>query len=247
MKFYCLDCPKEVSKNAKRCSSCSTKNNSWNRGLTAKTDPRVKKNGENIWISRRKNGTIHNNGNKKGWETRRKNGTDKHSDITKKNISIGILNSEIYKNAIKNPERSKNISLGQQRRKERDGYICSPEAREKISQKTLKMYKNGKFKIQSNSASLLFDQLEKIFDIKLEREHLLKDKLYDAKWKNYLFESDGSYWHSRDGAKENDEYKNKLAQENNYHLFRFKNNSIEDVKNIIDQNYDLFKSIFMEI
>ena len=56
-KFYCLDCPKEVSGVNRRCNSCATKKSSWNRGKTKETDERVKKNGKNILKARKENGS----------------------------------------------------------------------------------------------------------------------------------------------------------------------------------------------
>ena len=89
------------------------------------------------------------------------------------------------------------------------------------------------------------NKIEQIFGVKLESSFWIKNKCYDYKVpnKNILIECDGKYWHSSFKKVKNNEYKNKLAKENGYKLYRFILDKERNVKSLIDNNINLFKRI----
>lgn len=167
-------------------------------------------------------------------------------------------------------EAKKNMCLGQQRRKKRDSYIVSSEARkkisdnaktnpnygmkgkfhkeetkEKISKDRIKKLKNGEIKhIYRSKQEIIFEKLIKDkFNVQLEDSFWLNGKCFDFKVpnKNILIELDNSYWHSKLEAIENDKYKDKLAKDNNFILYRFRFE--KESKLIIDKNKELLGNI----
>jgi hypothetical protein len=76
-----VDCNKEITLYHERCWSCSSRKNSWNRGLTKDNDSRIKRYSKQLSISRRgKNnpffGKTHSNRQKDIW--RKERILDKH-------------------------------------------------------------------------------------------------------------------------------------------------------------------------
>ena len=89
---------------------------SWNKGLTKETDPRVKLNGKNSSISKKKNGVkIWNKGLK---------GKQQHSDVTRKKISVSQIGHLYYGGGPK------------------IGHGVSDEVRKILSVKSLEQWKN---------------------------------------------------------------------------------------------------------
>jgi hypothetical protein len=89
-------------------------------------------------------------------------------------------------------------------------------------------------------------EIEKIFNIKLEHSKWIKGRCFDYKYKNYLFELDGEYWHSIGKRKEVDILKEKIAKETGYTLFRFSLDSVQGVRGCVRDNYLLLEGIFNE-
>lgn len=68
--------------------------------------------------------------------------------------------------------------------------------------------------------------VEALFDIALEHSVWLEGRCFDYRYQNYLFEIDGTYWHSLPHVQKIDQLKNKIAEDHGYKLYRF---SIADV------------------
>ena len=148
----------------------------------------------------------------------------KLSEQHKKNIGIGVKNSEKYKKAIANPEWRKKISETEK------GKIVSDETREKLRLSHLgnktseatkqklretsrKAWQNGKFdkmvqQTMSKSSQKFLNRIEDELGVEFDREFLLENKYFDAKYKDVLIEVDSKWWHSLPEHKENDKLKN---------------------------------------
>jgi very-short-patch-repair endonuclease len=100
----------------------------------------------------------------------------------------------------------------------------------------------------SKTETYFFDQLEKLFNIKIHRQYRLENRSYDGyfKNKNLLIECDGDYWHSSTEAKQKDTYKTKLAENRKYGLLRVPLNRTDDVNKYIKNNLPLLESIFLQ-
>ena len=110
-----------------------------------------------------------------------------------------------------------------------------------------KLFKSGKLNFNGFSKSELKfgEEIEKTFNIKLEHSFWLNGKCFDYKIpnKNILIECDGLYWHSKEENKINDKIKNEIAKNNNFDIYRFSINSVNDVNNIINNNYELLNNL----
>ncbi|MCK9428677.1 MAG: hypothetical protein M0R17_01530 [Candidatus Omnitrophica bacterium] len=69
-------------------------------------------------------------------------------------------------------------------------------------------------------------------------------RCFDYEYQNCLFELDGERWHRLPYQIANDKLKNEIAKRNNYILYRFILNEVQDVNNLIEQNKDLLENIF---
>jgi len=81
----------------------------------------------------------------------------------------------------------------------------------------------------SKSGTLFLNQLENSLNLKIEREFNLQNKFYDGKINNILVEVDGTYFHRTSKQKKNDEYKDQLAKDHGYILYRFTVDSEKEV------------------
>lgn len=117
-----------------------------------------------------------------------------------------------------------------------------------VSKTLISKYKSGEITFNGISkVEIEFGiKIKEIFNIELESSYWIENKCYDYKVPNkkILIECDGSYWHSLVKAKENDIYKNILAEKYGYKLYRFKLDKIEEIENIINNNKILFLEIF---
>ena len=95
----------------------------------------------------------------------------------------------------------------------------------------------------SNSETLFFDKCEELFSVQLERQYNIRNKFFDARYKNILIEIDGSYWHDN-GRNKNDLIKEKLASDNGFKLYRLKVDSVNDVDNKISSYFNILNEIF---
>lgn len=87
----------------------------------------------------------------------------------------------------------------------------------------------------SKSATAFLDKIEQKFNIKIEREFPIKYRYFDGKFKNYLIEVDGEYWHSDPDQKQIDEYKNQLAKGNGFKLIRCTVNNIKEIDSALSK------------
>lgn len=88
----------------------------------------------------------------------------------------------------------------------------------------------------SNVGKVLLDKLEKHLDTKIIREYKLDKYYYDGyipKF-NILIESDCSYWHSSEKAKNTDKQKDTLAHDMGFKLIRIKNENIKDINDTVN-------------
>lgn len=97
-------------------------------------------------------------------------------------------------------------------------------------QKLLQNRLAGKYESVSKFETQILDELEKQNNIKIERQFALQGKLYDGHCGKYLFEIDGSYWHSLPRVIENDFKKDKIAKDSGFELIRLK--SLKDISKL---------------
>jgi len=98
----------------------------------------------------------------------------------------------------------------------------------------------------SKSEALLFDKLEHLYNVIIERQHYLSYRTYDGKYKKFLIEIDGKKWHMSNKSKANDKFKMQIAQNFGYQLIRIKLNSCKEIDTVLNKNKDLFDRIFKQ-
>lgn len=91
----------------------------------------------------------------------------------------------------------------------------------------------------SKTELYLITKIEKTYNIVLHHPFQLESKFYDAKYKNILIESDGSYWHAKPKGIKADIHKNLLASKYGYILLRFTLNRTNDV----DKKWNEIKAV----
>ena len=94
----------------------------------------------------------------------------------------------------------------------------------------------------SNCGKLFLDTLERIYNIKIEREFLLQGYYYDGRIDEVLIETDGTFWHKNTG--ERDQRKTLVANKHGYQLFRIELDSVEEVEKAIQDNKVRLDSLF---
>jgi len=119
---------------------------------------------------------------------------------------------------------------------------------EKISQIWKEKWANGDVKcfISPSKSEIEFgNKIKEIFGIELKSSYWLKGKIYDYRVPHNmnLIETDGTYWHSTQKQIENDKYKNQLAKNSGYTLYRFKLDSVNEVEKLVQENYSLLEKI----
>jgi hypothetical protein len=97
-------------------------------------------------------------------------------------------------------------------------------------QKLLQNRLAGKYGYISKLETQILDALEKQNNIKIERQFALQGGLYDGHYDKYLFEVDGSYWHSLPYVIQNDLKKDKIAIVNGFELIRLR--SLKDINKL---------------
>lgn len=118
------------------------------------------------------------------------------------------------------------------------------ETIEIIRQTSIERRRNRKYQFVSKSATYFLDLIEKTFNIKFdEREFEINRYYYDAIYGKNIFEIDGGYWHSLPKTIERDKYKEKLAKQNGYNIYRFTVNEISEV----DEKFNKYKNKLYEI
>jgi len=131
-------------------------------------------------------------------------------------------------------------------------FYSSKERKEKISKGVSNFLKNRNEtyhkNYQSKSEIYFGDSVFKNFNIILQPSIWIQGRCFDYKIpnKNVLIEIDGSWWHSKPIAIENDKLKNEIAEQNGYKLYRFSINSIKEAEKFIQENHNLLAKILGE-
>jgi very-short-patch-repair endonuclease len=105
--------------------------------------------------------------------------------------------------------------------------------KEKIRQKRILYMQTHPSKFHSKSETVFLDKLEQIYNIKITRNFLIENRIFDGKYNDTIIEIDGEYWHNQKQAIINDEYKTSLVYKNNYKLLRIKLNSCKEIDNTL--------------
>lgn len=89
-------------------------------------------------------------------------------------------------------------------------------------------------------------RIEEVFNVKLTNSFFIRNYSYDFKYGIFLFELDGTYWHSLEGSIKNDEIKESLTQDYKYFLIRFNLDYMYQVDDLIRDNYEALSIIFSD-
>jgi len=107
--------------------------------------------------------------------------------------------------------------------------------------------KKNKFKNSiSKSETLFFDTLEQLYNIKIQRQYVLKFKKYDGRIGKILLECDSERFHHTKKERQNDSYKDLLAKKFGFILYRIKLNNTREVTRVISEHKELFEKLFGE-
>ena len=82
----------------------------------------------------------------------------------------------------------------------------------------------------SKSATSFLDKIEQYFNIHIEREFPIKYRYFDGRYKHFLIEVDGEYWHSDPNQKQIDTLKDTIARESGFTLIRCIVNNLKEVE-----------------
>lgn len=184
-------------------------------------------------------------------ETRKKiseSNKGKHSG--EKNYWYGKKFSDEHRKkiALANTGRITTEETREKLRKVNIGRKHTPESIDKIIDANRKRNKgrNGLEFGVSKSEKAFVEAIEEKYNVVVDKQFKLERGIFDIKYKNYLIEVDGSYWHSLEKAKIRDERKNKIAKENGYTLIRISLDEAKYVPKVIEENLDLLNNIFLE-
>ena len=121
-----------------------------------------------------------------------------------------------------------------------------------MRRKNLWRDKDGNY-LPSKCSTKFLDKLEMIFNCKIEREFPLRYgpnvnqvRYYDGRYKDYLFELDGKFFHRTNKQKSNDKFKERLAENNHFKLIRLPLNSTKDVDKVFAENSLILQEVFDE-
>jgi very-short-patch-repair endonuclease len=93
----------------------------------------------------------------------------------------------------------------------------------------------------SYTENIILKKLEKLLDVKIERQFRLDNKLYDGRIGRILLEIDGIFWHSKTKDRINDHEKDKIARNHGFKLIRLRISSLKDINNVIASNIKLIR------
>lgn len=114
------------------------------------------------------------------------------------------------------------------------GKRLSNEHKRKLCELQILRLQKNKSRISKSCAKFL-DALEKIWNVKIEREFSLDGRLFDGKVENLLIEIDGKFWHQLPIQIKIDEKKNRIAKNHKYKLKRFEINRESDIPKTLNQ------------
>lgn len=135
------------------------------------------------------------------------------------------------------------------KRKIKEGLIIPSQLGNKQSQETIRkrvesLKKTNNF---TSKPEILFGKrVEEIFSVKLKHGYFLDGYCYDYKFGIFLFELDGSYWHSLPSLQARDIVKDDIAKTNKYVLIRFSLDYEKDVDELIEDNRMALSIIFSD-
>ena len=116
---------------------------------------------------------------------------------------------------------------------------CGCLNREVASKNTMLRNLKGEFGTISKSGTTFLNKIEQTFNVEIEREYILKNRLFDGRINNILLETNGSYWHSLPHIKKNDKIKEKLALQKGFKIFSF-----ENIDSYQDKNINSYMNIY---
>ena len=135
------------------------------------------------------------------------------------------------------------------KRKIKEGLIIPSQLGTKQSQETIRkrvesLKKTNNF---TSKPEILFgNKIRDVFKVQLKQSYFLNGYCYDYKFGIFLFELDGSYWHSLPSSQARDIIKDSIAKENKYILIRFCLNYEKDVDKLIEDNCAALSIIFSD-
>ena len=107
--------------------------------------------------------------------------------------------------------------------------------------------------LPSKCSTKFLDKIEMIFGCRIEREFEIrygneanKVRFYDGRYKDYLIELDGKWFHRTNEQKRNDKLKDVIATRHGFKILRLPLNSNKDVDVVFAQNIDKLREIFNE-
>jgi len=144
----------------------------------------------------------------------------KVTEETKRKLSLALKGKKM------NPEVGRKISKRRMERKQRLGYINSPETREKIRIKRL----NQIFPTKDTSIEIKVQNALKEKGIDFEKHKVLLNRYQVDIFiePNIAIEADGDYWHNRKGVKERDRIKTTELVNNGFVVYRFWEHEINE-------------------
>jgi hypothetical protein len=98
--------------------------------------------------------------------------------------------------------------------------------------------------LSSESEKLFLDQLESIYNIKIERQFRLHYRFFDGRYKNCLLEIDGKKWHSKQKDILRDKWKDMIAIRNGFKLYRIELNNRREIPIALEKNKQILEEIF---
>jgi len=99
----------------------------------------------------------------------------------------------------------------------------------------------------SESEKLFLDQLEIIYNIKIERQFCLHYRFFDGRYNNCLLEIDGRKWHSKKKDVLRDKWKEMIAIRNGFKLYRIELNNKKEIPIALEKNKLLLEEIFNNV
>ena len=98
--------------------------------------------------------------------------------------------------------------------------------------------------LSSESERLFLDQLESIYNIKIERQFKLHYRYFDGRFENCLLEIDGKKWHSKKKDVLRDKWKEMIAIKNGFKLYRIELNNRREIPAALEKNKTVLEEIF---
>ena len=98
--------------------------------------------------------------------------------------------------------------------------------------------------LYSKSEKFFLDVIEEMYNVKIDRQYMLRNRFFDGRFGDHLLEIDGERWHSRPEDRKRDFLKDKLAERYGFKLHRIRLNNVRGVPMAIAQYKTLLEEIF---